>query len=328
MRYIVLFQGSCAACSKVAGLVRDISITNLEARALEDPQVTALLSTTHRPAPDQPSLLVIKDDDVQMLSGWAMRRRLAGVVGWRRSGTIVRMLAAEWRARLARSAGSHGLSRRGVIGATLAGLGGWAVTSGVAAASSQPAVGTPRAARIADPAEVQRAMASAPVRTAIRTWGPVQGEVLDLAGTEGMPVLAMSHSQHGILTIVDNSPGALQGGNPVALSIGQAPTTEQGLRIYSVTGAPIANLAASGGRVQATAASPAAAEIPGFNPTLFVFCFVGCVNEKNLSVTCLQNCTACGENLATGSTAGVLLTCPYCAVCAGPHALTCAKECA
>lgn len=328
MRYIVLFQGSCAACSKVAGLVRDISITNLEARALEDPQVTALLSTAHLLAPDQPSLLVINDDDVQMLSGWAMRRRLAGVVGWRRSGAIVRMLAAEWRARLARSAGSHGLSRRGVIGAALAGLGGWAVTSGAAAASSQPAGGIASAPRIADPAEVQRALATAPVRTAIRTWGPLQGEVLHVTGTDGMPVLALSHSQHGILTFVNDSPGALQGGNPVALSLGQAPTTGQGIRIYSVSGAPIADLTASGGRVRATAVSPAAPAIPGFNPKLFAFCFLGCIGEKELSVTCLQNCTACGENLATGSYTGALLTCPYCIACAGPHALSCAKECA
>lgn len=45
MKYIVLFQHSCDACSKVARMVRDISMAGLEARALEDPEVSGLLSS-------------------------------------------------------------------------------------------------------------------------------------------------------------------------------------------------------------------------------------------------------------------------------------------
>src|SRR5450759_3479924 len=104
MRYIVLYANNCDACSKVSRMVREISIAGMEARAFEDPHVLKLLSDAGLQAPSRPSLLIIGSADLQMVSGLAMRRRLAGVIGWRRSGTIARLLATEWRARLARSA--------------------------------------------------------------------------------------------------------------------------------------------------------------------------------------------------------------------------------
>jgi hypothetical protein len=326
MRYIVLFQHSCDACSKVARMVGDVSIGGLEARALEDPQVTALLSNAHLQTPGRPSLLIINGDDVQVLSGWAMRRRLASVVGWRRSGTILRLLAAEWRARLARAAEPHGPSRRGVIGGALAGLGGWALMSGAAAASPAPGEGKPDI-MLADPAEVEKALATAPVQQAIRTWGPVEGQAFKTSGSGA--VLALTHPERGILTVVDNSPGALRGGNPVALSFGHAPTAEHGLRYYTVTGAPLADQVVSGSRVITTAVQHNPDEvIPDFNFKTFSICFTGCIGVKGIQAECLNGCFSCGIDLVNHSIPGILSACPPCLKCAGVHAYTCAKSCA
>ena len=138
MRYIVLYADRCSACSKAARVVRSAAVAGLEARAFEDPQVSELLGQAGLQIPDRPSLLIIDTEDIQIISGWAMRRRLASVVGWRRSGTIVRLLAAEWRARLATSDKWRAPSRRGVIGGAIAGIAGWALTSGPARASPMP----------------------------------------------------------------------------------------------------------------------------------------------------------------------------------------------
>src|ERR1039457_535975 len=97
MRNIVLYAGSCPACSRVARLVTDASIAGLEARPFDDPQVSASLADAGLETPDRPALVVIGDTEALLLTGWAMRRRLAALVGWRRSGTIVRLRGAGWR---------------------------------------------------------------------------------------------------------------------------------------------------------------------------------------------------------------------------------------
>src|ERR1035438_9189812 len=131
-----------------------------EARGFEDPEVAESLRNAGLRTPDRPALMVMSDDGIQVLSGWAMRRRLAAVVGWRRTRTIARLLAAEWRARLAKPAVSYAPSRRGVIGGVLAGLAGWVMTSGVAEASATPAKGMP-AMKPADAAAAARALKTA-----------------------------------------------------------------------------------------------------------------------------------------------------------------------
>lgn len=68
----------------------------------------------------KPVLLVVDGDRVLAYTGWALRWRLARLVGVRRAADIARLAVAEGGARL--QAGT-GLSRRGAIGAALAGLG-------------------------------------------------------------------------------------------------------------------------------------------------------------------------------------------------------------
>jgi len=199
--------------------------------------------------------------------------------------------------------------------------------SGSAAASPRPGAGPLDVATPAGRAEVEQALATAPAQTAIRTWGPVSREqVLQLSGG-GPPVLVLAHPRRGILTFVDNSPGALRSGNPTAISLG--PTAEHGLRYYTVTGVPVADLTVSGDRVTVRAVQPAPGEAaPDINFRIWAFCFVECLGGKKITAECANTCFTCGEALVQRNIPSQLLTCPQCFVCAGRYALQCAQGCA
>ncbi len=323
MRYVVLYAASCPACSEVARLVRNASVTDLEARPFEDPQVTESLRKAGLATPDRPSLVVISDTDVQVLSGWAMRSRLAGLVGWRRSRTIVRLLAAEWRARLAKPAASYVPSRRGVIGGVLAGLAGWAMSSGVANASATPPESAP-AMKPADPAAAARVLETATAQRAVRAWGPAGPEVLEISGGS-QPVFVLTHPGRDIYTFIDNSPGALSGNEPVAISMGATPTAEHALRYYTVDGAALADLKVSDGQAIVTPVQPGPGEaVPDIAAWQFA-CWIGCIGRRS-NYTCLNACENC-LNYSSGGIARVA-NCTYCVLCAGPNGVACLEECA
>jgi hypothetical protein len=324
MRYIVLYAAGCPACSEVARMVGAASVTGLEARGFEDPEVAESLRNAGLRTPDRPALMVMSADGIQVLSGWAMRRRLAGVVGWRRSRTIARLLAAEWRARLAKPAVSYAPSRRGVIGGVLAGLAGWVMTSGVAEASATPAKGMP-AMKPADAAAAARALKTATAQRAVRAWGPAEPQVLEITGGS-QPVLVLTHPGRDIHTFIDNSPSAASSNEPVAISLGVSPAAEQALRYYTVDGAPLADLKVSGGRAVATLVRPAAGEeIPAGIPDK-ILCWFACINSKpTTNYTCVNAC----ENCLYYSSGGIarVANCTYCIICAGPNGVACLKEC-
>jgi hypothetical protein len=327
MRYIVLYAASCPACSKVARLVTDASVTGLEARSFEDPQVTGPLANEGLAVPDRPSLMVIGDTGVQVLSGWAMRRRLAGVVGWRRSRTIVRLLAGEWRARLTKPAAAHAPSRRGVIAGILAGAAGWVMASGTANAS--PAAAGAPAMTPADPAEAARVLKTATAQQAIRAWGPAEQHVLQIGGSD--PVLVLVHPERDIYTFIDNSPGALRGNQPAAISVGTSPSAEAMVRYYTLVGAPLADLTVSNGQTKATpvstgtgAGASGTAEPEGVKAA--AACFSICVTGRtNASDVCFVNCEHC-STYAVGSLAQVA-ACTLCIACAGKYGLQCYLDC-
>jgi hypothetical protein len=327
MRYIILYAESCPACSEVAQQVRNASITDLEARPFGDPQVTESLTNAGLVTPDRPSLVVISDTDVQVLSGRAMRRRLARLVGWRRSRTIFRLLVAEWRARLATSAASYTPSRRGLIGTALAGIAGWVLTSGSAAAASPAPSGGARAVKPADPADVAELMKTASAQRAIRTWGPAAREVLEVSGG-AQPVLVMTHPAHDIVTFVDNLPGALASGDPTAVSMGKAPTAASALRYYTVGGVPLADVAVSDGRVTASPVQRSARQSEVDSPDIKAWqiaCFASCIGRKS-GAPCILTCRSCFFD-ATGTLAK-MAACTNCFFCAGPNGVPCLRECA
>ena len=316
MRYILLFKGSCAVCSKIAGMVDDLSVENLEAQSIESTEVRQILSGAGLEAPGRPALLMTSDAGVRMVSGWEMRRSLAGLLGWRRARAIARLAAAEWHARLTEAAGSDAPSRRGVVKAGLAGLAGVAgavIIPGKALAASRPAAGRP-ALSIADPGDVQRALSFGPVQTAVRTWGPVQPSA-QVVTSGNQRVLMLVHGQTDILTMADISASA--GSDPTVLSMGKSPAGS-GLRFYTVSGAALGDLTVSNGQVTATAAAGDA--IPGVTAGQIAR-FLECIGAE-AGPFCIENCIGC----VSGGVVGVIIDCPQCAICAGPHAITCARR--
>jgi hypothetical protein len=329
MRYIVLYAASCPACSKVARLVTDASVTGLEARSFEDPQVTGPLANASLAVPDRPSLIVIGDNGIQVLSGWAMRRRLASVVGWRRSGTIVRLLAGEWRARLTKPTSAHALGRRGVVAGVLAGVAGGALASGAAKASTAAAGAA--AATPADAADAARALKTATAQQAIRTWGPAEQQLLQSGGAD--PVLILHHPDRDIYTFIDNSPGALSGNRPAGMSVGMVPSAEPVMRYYTLDGAPLADLTVSNGKATVTPAQvqtgtiahgSALVEPAGLKEAVACFsvCLTGKVKPEDI---CWNSCYNCLTYVV--GTLAHTIACSQCVVCAGKYGIPCVKAC-
>lgn len=98
-KHVLLYQGGCGACSKVAELVTGLGREDLDARAIESDTVQRHLEASGIASPRRPTLLVIGESGTQVLVGLAMRRRLAGLLGWRQAHVIMRLSAAELGAR-------------------------------------------------------------------------------------------------------------------------------------------------------------------------------------------------------------------------------------
>jgi hypothetical protein len=327
MRYIVLFNHDCSACSRVAQMVRDLSVTGLEARALADPEVAGLLSRAGLQTPDRPALLVADGDGAEVLSGWAMRRRLASVIGWRRSGAIATLLAAESRARLAAVAESHGPSRRGVVGGALAAAAGFALMPSSAWASSRPG-GSQPAVTAADAAEVHAALATEAGHRAVRTWGEIDAKAHKIT-SGGVVTLILAHPQRGVVTFIRMSPGS----SHTAVSLGTVPGADNTVRYYTVGGTPLADLATSNGRAQASPvpagtvnagmSAPAKTEEPDISVKAKA-CFIACIGRR-AGGPCIANCVSCVAIVFLHKT--LPLVCDQCLACAGQHAIACAEEC-
>ncbi len=98
-RHVLLYQGGCGACSKVADLVTGLGREDLDARSIESDTVQRHLEASGIASPGRPALLVTGESGTQLLVGLAMRRHLAGLLGWRQAHVIMRLSAAELRAR-------------------------------------------------------------------------------------------------------------------------------------------------------------------------------------------------------------------------------------
>lgn len=315
MQYIVLYQQSCTACSKVARMVSDLEIAGLEARPLADPRVAQLLGSAGKQSPDRPSLLVVDNDDVELISGWAMRRRLARVVGWRRSSSIIALLAAEWRARLAKSAGSPLPSRRSILGgATVAAISGgfaWRLASRDSPAARLGSGGTTPEVTQVGSAEAEKLLATTSMQRSIKAWGPA-AEIYKVSGAQ--PSYIVSHPRNGIFTVVDNSRGAIQAGNPVAISLGNSPGTTPALRYYTIDAAPLVDVSVSNGIAKA---DPVHGQPSDENVPAGFYGFVMCV-ASNVSAPCALGCQSCAHNPTA-------LCVAACITCAGPAGMKCAR---
>jgi predicted DCC family thiol-disulfide oxidoreductase YuxK len=315
MRHILLFQGSCAACSKVARMVDNLSVSGLETLSIESAEATQLLAMAGVETLERPSLLIVDDGQVEIKNGWAMRRRLARVIGARRGTALVQLSIAEWHAAASRKLMPSSAGRRGFLGGAAAAIAGLILLPGKAFASAED---VPAEGSVAVPSaeSVQRALLSQPMKTAVRTWGPTDDKVHEV--TRGAQrVLAFQHSRDNVVTFVDISQAA-SATKPTAVSMGRG-ADGASLRFYTVQGTPLADITKSGSSIKVAAPPKAPADEPD---DLFSYiCFVGCLGSS-VSVACANACFSCDPGQLAS-----LPNCLYCAVCAGPSAIGCARQC-
>lgn len=164
MSSILIFDGDCVACDRVAReLIGVQEIELVAASSLRGAQLLNSASDVSAPC------LIDVDEEGEVLKarqGWAMRMAIARKVGWRHIGRWYPLLKSEVAARQER--GSL-LSRR----ATLAGLGVGVVATVMGipkpAVAVEPSVDT-----LLDPDEQTRLLSSKSPRLqlTLRTWGP------------------------------------------------------------------------------------------------------------------------------------------------------------
>lgn len=320
MRHLLLFDGNCAACSRAAQEVTSAGIPSLEVKPLRDPEVAELLGRAGLVVPGRPALLWTENGKVRLAVGWRMRLRLARLVGWRRAGAIVQLLAVEARARSTKDADAGALSRRRILGgsaaAAVAGALGWSVGARPAHAAAQSE--TPHLVPAAG-ADVQRAMGSERLRAAIRTWGPVRTDVTEVRSGDRR-VLAFQHQNVDVMTFVDNSAIAKKE-RPTTLSIRQVDEGRPALRFYTAEGFPLCDLRAESGQVSVTPVPPGTPTPVGplaAPPAHEIACFIGCLGG-GVSEGCITACFLC--------VAAQPAQCIVCYLCAGPAATRCADEC-
>ncbi len=323
-RYVLLFDGDCVACSRVARAVSDLQIADLEVRPRTDLTVAQALEQAGIAAPVAPSLLVTGAGGTRLLRGWRMRRVLAGLMGWRRARAIMRLSAAEAEARLARrraQAGS-GSTRRRIVSTGLVGIVAGVLLPRSASAAPQSAGTATSALKLANDTDVARALASPAMRRAMATWGPVSSGAVEVTD-DSQTVLVFSHSRDGreVITLVDNSADAAAD-DPAALSMTGSPANKGGVRFYTVAGTVLGDISQDAdGRTRAVPAQDTA--VPGqiMEPAFDRTCWLLCMNGVILPMACLQACFNCGLAI------GALINCSYCGLCAGTRAITCFKRC-
>jgi len=298
MSSILIFDGDCAACDRVAREL--IGVQGIELVAASSSRGAYLMSSAS--GVSAPCLIEVDEVGgvVKARQGWAMRIAIARKVGWRHIGRWYPLLKSEVRARQER--GSL-ISRR----ATIAGLGLGVVATIMGI--PKPAAAAVPTADVLDPDEQTRLFSSKSpwLQQALRTWGPAtearqfkKGDAVavgflhgtsrvvtyvrtDRSGvayslrssTEGLEVLKPDGSQVGIISVVTNASGA-----------------------HSLVTT----------RAAGTQASVTPDSIPDFSE-----CFIGCMGW-NVSLGCVLSCAGNTANCWCAGVPGF-----YCALTCAPY---------
>jgi hypothetical protein len=317
MAHVLMFDSDCSACSKAAQAVARMGIAGLEVRGSSDPGVLTLLEQAGLELPDEPALLSGEGPQARLATGWAMRRELARLVGWRRAMGIVRLMSVEGRARVARAARGRSLSRRGALGTGLAAaagaLGALLVPDLASAASSPAAAGLTSASD----ADVRRALGSASVQRAMNTWGSATAAGVVSDGTTSALVFTFAKAPD-VALLVDNAAGVAPASR-LAVALRKDHATGM-LSFFGTDGAAFGSVSVQSGKVVVHEAPAAPAGIPGKGQ---IYCFIHCVGA-HASATCILTCHTCVTTWNPWSRA---LSCAHCLQCAGPTAIKCAKHC-
>lgn len=325
MTHVLMFDSDCAACSRAARAVARMGIADLEVRGLSDPAVLAALSEAGLQAPDGPALLSGEGAEARLATGWAMRRRLARLLGWQRAMQVTRLVAIEGRAHASKA---RLVSRRRVLGTGLAVAAGAVSSALLPELASAAGPQTSTALKAATNAETQRALSSAAVKRAVTTWGPVTAAGVANDGTSSVMVFDFTNA-HDLTLVVDNSATASSSGRQ-ALAIRQDASGAGSLHFFSPDGTALGSVSVASGRV-VTAAAPAAAvggvapaAVPTIHiPTAKIRCFLHCLGA-HLQASCILTCHTCAT---TPNPFSRIVACAHCVVCAGPSAIRCAEHC-
>ena len=114
MGFKLLFDAHCVHCTNVARKVRELGIQDLEVVSLRDAEVRRVFQQAGQAVPDGPTLIDTDGDRLVAWTGLAMRIRLARLIGYRRAADMLRLLAAEGKARAGRRASGEGSEHQSV----------------------------------------------------------------------------------------------------------------------------------------------------------------------------------------------------------------------
>jgi hypothetical protein len=365
MNPMLLFDASCASCSRVAAAAKALA-DPLETRSLDDPELQDLLDEL---APDrrrEPMLLTSRGGRPRVLRGWRMRVELARLAGLGGSLELARALRAERHARPA--GGEHAVDRRGLLmrGATAVGALVLArrVEGGPAPAFGRPALLAPddpvvkrlrtgRSAHLAERTFGAPDWSSVAVRHAIDDDGALGAHSelhvvpLPSRGTQ-RTALVLAHPQsRAVRAAAMSSDAALMTEDVVVQTQGRA--GHERVRWLTVDGRLILDrpLRGTGDTVVGPAAmayrtalrgeaSPAAVcsgATVSASGELAPASAQSCIDVR-LFIQCFLDCIGrhvdegCLESCVSCAQGQVLPGCVNCYFCAGPHARRCVRLCA
>jgi hypothetical protein len=308
MERILLFDGACPSCSSLAKTVESFGIAGLSVRSLDDPAIAAQLNAAGLSLPDDPSL--IRRDPggaVELLTGIRMRVELARLVGIRRSNQILRLAAAEARARASR----FSVSRRRVLFAAGGAAAGVAMAGPAGRAAAAPGNGTPgNGVAKASPELISQVSKGSLVGESVNTFGPADFKDAIVIDGPYEQILAFGHANSSVTTFVGLAPGA----TPAVVSIRFLPS-ESAFEYLTPDGQVMAVVKGSGDKVTVT---PGQVALDGFSYT----CFANCLGAE-VSNDCFNQCIAC----LVGPFIVKPIACPLCAACAGSRGIQCIRRC-
>lgn len=305
--YILVVDGDCADCDGLGRRVEALAgHQGLRVISERSAQFAALRRDVGATETRPPCLLLIEDGKVvRQWTGWAMRLRLASLLGVKNVPQWPSLLYTERKARDLREHG--GVSRRTLLLGTL--------SAGVAAALGQasPAAAAPVITQTsaAESARVKAFLdSSASARASVRKWGALR-RMRDVKRGGQRYVVIEHESQEFTYTsfAADDQPDD----GAVTLVVNAA---EKSLDYHLPTGEALASIDVGTGAVRTPKAAVATAR------ESFLTCFRRCVGA-GLSGNCAENCLNCiiqGASPFDGD-------CISCALCAGVAGVTCARDC-
>jgi predicted DCC family thiol-disulfide oxidoreductase YuxK len=320
MSFKLLFDAQCVHCTNVAKKVRSLGIQNLDVASLHDAEVRRTFQQAGQSVPEVPALIDTDGDRLVVWTGLAMRIRLARLIGYRRAADMLRLLAAEAKARAVRRAdagAASGVQRRRLLGGALGGAlaGAGAIVFG----TGQPAAAGPAgiAGAVAPVSAAQRdhLLSLTEVRKAVATLGPVEADMItSVTDAEGRSVAILSHSSGQGVTFVE-----ADSADPVALTLVSG-STANSIRYTMTDGRPLVELTrTASGKVDARAVVPGDEGERGVGA--FAICLTYCLGAE-VSSGCVDRCVGCAGGGVTA-----IVNCPLCAACAGTTGVKCARQC-